>query len=200
MTRVFIHGLGQRASSWEDTLAAFGGADCVCPELTQSGAGNYSQLYGYFSELMSRYDKVSLCGLSLGAVLALNYAADFPDRVNSLVLIGGQYKMPKALLTIQNMAFRFMPESRFSGTGFGKKEFIGLCGSMKKLDFSESLGRITCPALVMVGENDKANRKAAEELSEKLPKAALEIVPDAGHTVNTDAPQALAELLHKFRF
>ena len=40
-----------------------------------------------------------------------NYAIDHPDKVNSLILIAAQYKMPKKLLSIQNTIFRFMPIS-----------------------------------------------------------------------------------------
>ena len=43
-------------------------------------------------------EEIVLCGLSLGAVLTLNYAIDHPDKVKALVLIAAQYKMPKKLL------------------------------------------------------------------------------------------------------
>ena len=43
-----------------------------------------------------------------GAVLALNYAIDFPQKAGSLVLIAPQYDMPKFLLKVQNVLFKFM--------------------------------------------------------------------------------------------
>ena len=41
---------------------------------------------------MYKRQLLNLCGLSLGAVLALNYAIDFPKKVNSLILIAPQYE------------------------------------------------------------------------------------------------------------
>ncbi len=43
----------------------------------------YRELYSAFPEECDKEDKeIVLCGLSLGAVLALNYAIDHPDKVN----------------------------------------------------------------------------------------------------------------------
>ncbi len=70
---------------------------------------------------------MDLCGLSLGGVLALQYTIEHPEKVNSLVLIAAQYKMPAKLLKPQNSFFRFMPKSSFQQTGFGKREFMELC-------------------------------------------------------------------------
>lgn len=59
-------------------------------------AATYGELYTAFSEECDKEnDEIVLCGLSLGAVLALNYAIDHPDKVKALVLIAAQYKMPK---------------------------------------------------------------------------------------------------------
>ncbi|MGO4928740.1 alpha/beta fold hydrolase [Fundicoccus sp. Sow4_F4] len=48
-------------------------------------------------------------GISLGGTLALNYAVDFPEAVDSLTLINTQFKMPKVLLSLQNIFFKFIP-------------------------------------------------------------------------------------------
>ena len=98
MKSVFLHGLGQSASSWDKTLENMGGdLRAVCPELSgfMENETSYSALYRGFSEYCEKLgEKINLCGLSLGGVLALNYAAEHPENVNSLVLIGVQYKMP----------------------------------------------------------------------------------------------------------
>ena len=74
---------------------------------------------------------------------------------------------------------------------------IRLARSMRSLDFSAKLGGIACPATVVCGERDRANRGAAEELQRLLPNAELRIIPGAGHEVNRDAPEALAALLRE---
>ena len=64
--------------------------------------------------------------------------------------------------------------------------------------FREDLGRIACPVLVLCGERDRANRKAALELRAGIPGAEAAWIPGAGHEVNRDAPEALAEVLREF--
>lgn len=131
-------------------------------------------------------------------MLALNYTIEHPEKVNSLVLIAAQYKMPKGLLKVQNILFQLMPKSMFQQTGFGKKEFIQLCRTMMELDFSNSIQKISCPALIVCGERDSANKKASLELAGLLKNAQLQIISDSGHEVNIEAPERLAEILHVF--
>ena len=100
----------------------------------------YDNLYAAFSDYCNQYDEpIDLCGLSLGGVLALNYAIQYPKKVRSLVLIATQYKMPKKLLKFQNLLFRFMPKSMFQQMGFRKADFLLLCETMMELDFNNSL-------------------------------------------------------------
>lgn len=121
---------------------------------------NYVSLYQAFSNYCNQIEgSIDLCGLSLGGVMALNFAIDHPEKVNSLALIAVQYKMPKKLLQFQNLLFRFMPKSMFEEMGFGKEDFLQLCKSMMELDFSESVKKIACPTMVICGEKDNANKK-----------------------------------------
>jgi len=203
MKRVFVHGLGQTPSSWEETTSRLkGGEACLCPDLMEFLNGrmaDYRILWEGFSGLCDGLDgPVDLCGLSLGGVLALDYAADRPEKVRSLVLIGAQYRMPRGLLRFQNTVFRFLPGALFRGTGLGKEDMIRLCGSMLGLDFSGRLEEIACPVLVLCGERDRANRKASEELAVLLKNAELQMIPGAGHEVNAEAPEALANALKAF--
>jgi len=200
MMHIFLHGLGQDASAWDKLLAALP-IEGTCPELFSflDGEPTYRALYRGFSGYCEGLDgPVSLCGLSLGAVLALQYAAEHPERVASLVLIAPQYKSPKALLRLQDLIFALMPEKAFGDTGLDKSTFRALTRSMGELDLTAKLGAVRYPTLVLCGEKDKANRKAAESLARLLPSAELKLVPAAGHEVNVDAPEALAEILTEF--
>lgn len=203
MKRVFVHGLGQTPAVWEETLLNLGsGEGALCPGLPEFLRGrevNYENLYKGFCGFCGGIGApASLCGLSLGGVLALNYAAEHPENVRSLVLIAAQYQMPKGLLKFQNALFHFMPKAMFRQAGFEKEDFLRLCGSMMDLDFSGPLQRISCPVLVLCGEKDTANRKASEELAGMLKNAELQVVKGAGHEVNACAPEALAEALRVF--
>lgn len=203
MHTILLHGLGQTPASWDAVLAAWTPASPPLrpglTELLSGGAARYDRLYQAFSALCADLpDPLDLCGLSLGGILALHYAADHPDRVGRLVLIGTQYVMPKRLLRVQNLLFRCMPSSAFRGMGLPKRDVLSLTASMADLDFRAALAGIPCPALVVCGERDRANRQAARELAEQLPRAELRILPGAGHEANVDAPQALAGLLSAF--
>ena len=103
MTRVFLHGLGQGPDSWAAVRARLSPApDDAIPGLTallRQGDGTYGALLtALASALEALPGPLDLCGLSLGAVLALDHAARHPERVRSLVLIAPQYRMPKRLL------------------------------------------------------------------------------------------------------
>lgn len=55
--------------------------------------------------------------ISLGAMLALDYAIRHGKQVDSLILIGVQYKSPSALIDFQNILFRCMPQKTFESMG-----------------------------------------------------------------------------------
>lgn len=80
--------------------------------------------------------------------------------------------------------------------GLSKSDAIRLTRSMRSLDFTAQLRGVACPVAVLCGEKDGANLKASKELGARLPNAALQIVPGAGHAVNKDAPEAIAAVLN----
>lgn len=202
MNLLLLHGLGQGPGSWDGVLDALGpDPGAACPDLFGlcGGAPDYPALYAALEDYAGALpEPVLLCGLSLGAVLALDYAIRRPERVAGLVLVAPQYKMPRALLRLQNAVFRMMPERAFAQTGLGKRDILLLTASMMDLDLRNGLARVDCPALILVGERDSANRKAARKLAGLLPRATVREVPGAGHEVNVDAPRELAEALRGF--
>ena len=139
-----------------------------------------------------------MCGLSLGGILALNYAIDFPDKVESLILIGTPYKVPKVLFSIQNLIFKVLPKSLFETMAFNKKDTFTLGNSMKNLDFSDKVQKVQCPTLIICGEKDNANIKSAQYLSKNIKNAKLEIIKNTGHIVNEENPKELSKLLTQF--
>ena len=201
MKHILLHGMGQNASSWDKTIPFLSSNETVCPELRDfftEGNCYYSKMYNAFCEYCNNFSEpLNLCGLSLGAVLALNYAIDFPQRVQSLILIAPQYDMPKFLLKVQNILFKFMPESQFKDIGLTKKDFITLTNSMANMDFTSGLKNVSCPVLVLCGEKDNINNKAAIKLAEKLSRAKFSTIENSGHEVNMDNPNGLAKAMEE---
>ncbi|WP_431026768.1 alpha/beta fold hydrolase [Lysinibacillus sp. LZ02] len=203
MEYIFIHGLGQNSSSWDQTISYLPEhRHITCPDLStmlNDKEVTYNNLYNSFVEYCEGMNKpLNLCGLSLGGILALNYAVDYPEKVGSLVLIGTHYVMPRLLLKLQNIIFRFVPKASFEETGFKKKDFFQLTDSMVDLNFSKNLINISCVTLIVCGEKDRANRNASKGLVERIPEAELQFIANAGHEVNIQAPQGLAETLETF--
>ncbi len=203
MKKILIHGSGHKAASWKETIRYMKcSKDILCPDLSAILNGKeatYPNLYSSFAEYCSRAGgQIDLCGISLGGILALSYALDFPENVRSLVLIGTPHKVPKVMFGIQNMIFRFLPKSAFEGMAFDKKDTFLLGNSMKKLDFSSRVHNIKCPALIVCGQKDSANMKSACFLSENIKNAKKEIIADTGHVVNEESPEILAKILDSF--
>ena len=202
MKYIFLHGMGQNASSWDETISFLPDTtEIVCPELSGFFSESncyYSKMYTAFCNYCNNFSEpLNLCGLSLGAVLALNYAIDYPQRVKSLILIAPQYDMPKFLLKVQNVLFKFLPESQFKDIGLTKKDFITLTNSMANMDFTSGLEKVSCPVLVLCGEKDNVNKKAAVKVAEKLSKARVSTIENSGHEVNIDNPNGLAKAMEE---
>ncbi len=174
----------------------------MCPNLFSILEGdevNYPNLYASFIRYCGKIDgQIHLCGISLGGILALNYALDFSEKVKTLVLIGTPHKVPKATFGFQNLIFRVLPKSVFDEMAFNKQDTFALGNSMKNLDFSGRVKDITCPALIICGEKDGANMKSARYFAQNMKNARLEIIENAGHVVNEEKPKALADLLTEF--
>ena len=82
MPFLLVHGLGQTPEAWEETRRLLPFSDVHCPDLVQllDGApAEYSTLYQAFAAYCDALPQpLHLCGLSLGGVLALQYAAEHP--------------------------------------------------------------------------------------------------------------------------
>ena len=202
-TKIFVHGSGHKATSWEKTISYMtNNEDIVCPNLSSILEGkeaSYENLYSSFVKYCNEFDgQIHLCGLSLGGILALNFALDFPQKVKTLVLIGTPYKVPKVAFSFQNIIFRFLPKSIFETMAFDKKNTFALGDTLKNLDFSDRVKNIKCPTLILCGKKDSANMKSADYLSQSIRSAELKIIENTGHVVNEENPKALADILNEY--
>ena len=203
MKKILIHGLGHKAASWDKVISYMNNdKDILCPNLSTILNGkeaSYDNLYSSFVEYCNKIDgKIDLCGLSLGGILALNYAIDYPNKIDKLILIGTPHKVPKVMFSIQNVIFKFLPKKLFETMAFNKKDTFVLGNTMKKLDFSNRVQNVKCPTLVICGEKDSANIRSADYLAENIENAKLEVIKNTGHIVNEESPKELAETLTEF--
>lgn len=204
MKNILIHGLGQDNKSWDKVIEflEIKYPNIICPnlfDLPKNSNCDYKTLYNNFEKQMNQYnEKLNICGLSLGGVLALDYAKKYPEKINSLILIGVPYNIPKTLFNIQTFIFRFMPKSNFTKLGLEKSKFISLLKSMKDLDISSNLEKIDCKTLLIYGGKDRINIKNSNLFEKDIKYSKIKIIKNSGHAVNTDSPKDLSRFILDF--
>ena len=168
-------------------------------EITKNYQLSYENVFTVFVDYCNSFsDKLNLVGLSLGGILAINYAILHPEKVNSITLCGVPYEIPKKLFKLQNFIFKFMPKKSFQNMGVSKENFIQLTNSMAELNIKEKISKIKCNTLVICGENDKANIESAKLLNENIKNSELKIIRNAGHEINIDSPEEFAKIIKEF--
>lgn len=198
MKLLFLHGLGQTKESWKETIQALKGIKTACVQVIDPNVRNqtFSSLADRMEQqLLEEKEQVVLCGLSLGAVVALEMYFRQPNKIAGLILIAAQYKMPTRLIDLQNLIFKLMPNKLFTKIGISKEEMVSISSSMRSIDYSEKINEINCFVYVLCGNEDRANKKASIALHELLPQSKLSIIANAGHTVNEEQPGKLAEVI-----
>ncbi len=204
MKNILIHGLGQNNQSWSNTITNLreNGIDTLCPnlfEITDNTSVNYKNMYSAFSDFCnSQKEKVNLCGLSLGGILALDFVKEYPEKVNSIILIGTPYKIPKALFKMQSLIFHIMPKATFKKMGCSKREFITLVNSMSNLNIAKDLEKINCKSLIVCGSKDNVNMESAKLLNNSIKNSEFKIISNSSHEVNIDNPEELSNIIYEF--
>ena len=204
MTNILVHGLGQTDKSWDKVKEILNqdNINVETPNLFEIAKNyqlTYENVFTVFVDYCNSFsDKLNLVGLSLGGILAIDYAILHPEKVNSITLCGVPYEIPKKLFKLQNFIFKFMPKKTFDNMGVSKENFIQLTNSMAELNIKEKVLKLKSPTLVLCGEKDSANIESANKLNENIKNSELKIIKDAGHEINIDAPEEIAEIIKKF--
>lgn len=204
MKNILVHGLGQNETSWnkveEELKSNSIKVEIPCLYLMlKDVTSDYDTLYKQFVNYFNGFDeKLNLCGLSLGGILAIDYAKEHPDKVNSLILIGTPYKVPKFLFKVQGLIFKIMPRSTFEKIGCEKKDFISLVNSMSNLDIEINLDKVTCKTLILCGVKDSQNMESAKLLNKSINNSSFKTIDNSSHEVNVDNPKELANTIYDF--
>ena len=204
MINILVHGLGQIYKSWDKVKGILNqdNINVETPNLFEIAKNyqlTYENVFTVFVDYCNSFsDKLNLVGLSLGGILAIDYAILHPEKVNSITLCGVPYEMPKKLLKIQNFIFKFMPKRTFDNIGISKENFMQLTNSMAELNIKEKISKLKCHTLVICGEKDSANIESANKLNENIKNSELKIIKNSGHEVNIDAPEKFAEIIKEF--
>ncbi|GAB4531209.1 MAG: alpha/beta fold hydrolase [Anaerolineales bacterium] len=164
---------------------------------------------------------VCLAGHSMGGAIALQVALTTPKRVGALGLVGTGARLrvspkilegaaspetfPQTVTTIIQWAFH--PQSAVSLKALAQERMMQVPAAVLHDDFAACdvfdirplLGRLPMPALVVCGAEDQMTPpKYSQFLAETLPDAHLHLIPQAGHMVMLEQPQAVANALQGF--
>jgi 3-oxoadipate enol-lactonase len=169
--------------------------------------------------------RAHLVGVSLGSLVAQDVAAQMPEVVATLTVVGGYpifgtskevqraqggelLKMVFLLLfspgrfrryVARSAAFQAQGQELFyrSAQSFTRRSFQALAGTDGLMRTTWQQARH--PLQIVVGEHERPLlRKTAEEWHQREPASRLTVVPNAGHCANMDNPAAFNQLLLTF--
>jgi 2-succinyl-6-hydroxy-2,4-cyclohexadiene-1-carboxylate synthase len=89
-------------------------------------------------------------------------------------------------------------EQRLANSAHGLATSLRGMGTGAQPPLHDALARVELPICLAVGEEDLKFRALAAEMSQELPNARIEIVPQAGHSAHTDNPTAFLDLARRF--
>jgi 3-oxoadipate enol-lactonase len=188
------------------------GQPCTVEALAQG-------LLGLLDEL--ELERVSLCGVSLGAMVGMALALHVPDRVERLVLactsayLGPPEPWAERARVVRAEGMEAIadtvvgrwftpalavhePEtpSRFRAmlVATPREGYARCCEAVGAWDAREWLSLIAAPVLVVAGEDDQATPLAhAGSLAAGIPGARLHVLRDAAHLANVERAEAFTE-------
>lgn len=169
-----------------------------------------------------------LVGHSMGGGIAVEAAAAFPERISRIALLGTSLSMPvnEALLTAARdapekahqmiTAWAHGPRAKVGGNPapglwmsgatmalLGRNRpgtlyaAFDACNRWKS--GPEAAQRVRCPALVMIGASDSMTPpKIGRALAERISGSRVVTIPDSGHMMMAEAPDAVLDALIEF--
>lgn len=180
------------------------------------------------NEIMNKenIDKIHIVGVSLGAVLAQDFANHYPHKVSSLACFGGydinnfdtamqkengashMFMMLKALVSVKWFAeankkiSAYVKEAQEEfydmNTQFPKKSFMYL-SSLNSMVNAHQTAKRMYPLLIGCGKNDIPMELSAVNMwANNEPDCVVTIFEHAGHCVNMDVPQEFNARMEKF--
>lgn len=231
---VFLHGVGSDKSAWDPQLAHFGttrravaldypGYGESDPLVERTGAPHDQLAEAIIAALDPLgLDRVHLCGLSLGGVVAIAIAHRAPHRLASLILADSFACHPdgKAIVRRSIAASGDMPAlaktriPHLLADGADSPLVSRLIGVMERIvpsafrfashavwlaDQRDRAPSITVPTLILCGVSDRVTPPALSEgLATLIDGSQIGLIASAGHLPNLEQPDAFNAEAEKF--
>lgn len=233
---VFINSLGTDLRIWDDVLPLLDGHlpliryDKRGHGLSDAPAGPYTirQHTGDLEALLKHLEigEAIVCGISVGGMIALDYAARNPDAVRALVLcdtaakIGTATGWTQRIRSVQEHGLEQMAETilaQWFSPSFSQERpsdyrgycnmlarssdegYVATCEALRDADLRETLSVINAKTLVLCGAEDPSTPPAVvHRLAERLPDAQFDVIPGAAHLPCVEQPAATAARINSF--
>ena len=167
-------------------------------------------------------------GLSMGGMIGQVFALEHPEMVRSLVLCDTTSRYPKEarplweerIRTVEAKGMEPLVEptlQRWFTAPFRQRRrdvmervaamlrstppqgYVGCCHAIPKIDVTDRLREVRCPALVIVGEDDPGTPvEMARAIHAALPMAELAILRSASHLSNMEQSEEFNRVLRGF--
>jgi pimeloyl-ACP methyl ester carboxylesterase len=221
---LLIPGLLCDETVWQPLLAQLGGKAAVADLSTQDDLTTMAQ-----DCLAAHPGKLRIAGHSMGARVAMEMARAAPGRIERLALLDtGMHPLKEGERERRAGIVRFAHDRGMAALAerwlpgmvhAPNREDAALMRSLTDMvlakdadlherqitalvnrpDASAYLGSITCPVLLVVGEEDQWSPVAQHaEMARLLPRPRLEVIPGAGHFAPLEQPEAVAGLVAEF--
>jgi len=236
---VLLHELGGTLESWDDVIEALPYQNGTILRYDQRSCGLSQRHMEALSieDLVADLDglldaegisePVTLVGVAFGAAIALQYAADRPQRVASILAIapavgvsqdrkagvlaraddierfGAGHQIDERLAMPYPLVLRTHParfaEFRARRIAGSGQAIAAALRLLTKLDLTvDTLPRIRCPSLIVAGEHDGERPPSGVQASARpLPGAKFEVL-ESGHFMHWQTPELLARRIDSF--
>ncbi len=160
-----------------------------------------------------------MIGHSMGGALAMLFALTYPEMLEGLILVSTGARLRvipeilQGILKDKEDTLRKIAELAFSKKASSSLVEAGLKEMMKcrqeviykdyfsceQIDLMEEVRRITLPTLILCGEDDILSPpKYSEYLHTEIKGSKLVLIPDAGHILMLEKPEAVNRAIETF--
>jgi pimeloyl-ACP methyl ester carboxylesterase len=214
---LLLHGGLSSTESWDWTiLPALKGRhifayDRSAHGRTASRAGYYhfdfqtDEAIEFITEVIG--EQVHLIGWSDGGIISLLVALKRPDLVRSIVSIGTNFHYSAVSHFEEDPVIELTEEDRARWAerspepAHMQEVIIRKAYSVWRSEpnmTSEQLSKISCPVLVLCGDDEPFSNQHTVELYESLPNAQMAIVPGTSHAVVKEKPETVQSIIKNF--
>lgn len=207
---ILLHGNGEDGTYFVHQLEYFSKTYRVIAVDTrghgQSPRGSAPFTMDQFAEDLRNFldqrliDRAIVLGFSDGANIAMKFVLRYPERVQALILNGGNLNAKGVKRSVQlpiEIGYRIAKLfAKRSAEAKRHAEILGLMVHEPNIPLSE-LGRIHVPTLVIAGTKDMIRDSHTREIAAGIPDAQLEIVP-GDHFIANREPDAFNSAVEQF--